>query len=74
MKAIGGVNARVLPKKEQKPAHEEAGFLLRAFPGERRYADLGYLLPFHLGLAVKNPVYRPFLSGTPSIIILPRPE
>lgn len=32
-----------------------------SFLRERRYAELGYLLPFSIGPAVKNPVYRPFL-------------
>ena len=42
------------PAKESKKPAQEAGFLLRVFSRERRYADLGYLLPmFPIGPAVK---------------------
>jgi hypothetical protein len=47
-------------KKSKKPAQKEAGFLDVTWWG-RRYAELSYLLPFLLGPAVKNPVYRLFL-------------
>ena len=43
-----------IPKNNKKPAQREAGFLLRLFPRERRYADLGYLLPSSIGPAVKT--------------------
>ena len=39
------MNGRGQPRKAKKPAHGEAGFLLRVFPLERRYANLGHLLP-----------------------------
>ena len=41
-------------QEKQEALTEDAGFLLRVFPRERRYAELGYLLPFYLGLAVKT--------------------
>ena len=41
------------PRKARSPLNE-AGFLLRVFPRERQYAELGYLLPFFLRLAVKT--------------------
>ena len=41
------------PRNARSPL-KVAGFLWRVFPRERRYAELGYLLPFYLGLAVKT--------------------
>jgi hypothetical protein len=41
-------------QEKQEALTEDAGFLLRVFPRERRYAELSYLLPFYLGLAVKT--------------------
>ena len=41
------------PRKAKSPL-KEAGFLLRVFPRERQYAELGYLLPSYFGLAVKT--------------------
>ena len=40
--------------RETRSPHSEAGFLMRVVPKERRYAELGYLLPFYLGPAVKT--------------------
>ena len=42
------------PQEKQEALTEESGFLLRVFPRERRYAELGYLLPIYLRLAVKT--------------------
>ena len=41
-------------KKNKKPAHREAGFLLRVFRRERRNAELSYLLSICFGPAVKT--------------------
>ena len=41
-------------QEKQEALTEDAGFLLRVFPRQRRYAELGYLLPFYLGPAVKT--------------------
>ncbi len=35
---------------------------------KRRYADLGYLLPYYLGPAIKNPVHRLFFLARLSTI------
>ena len=40
-------------RKARSP-HSEAGFLTRLFPRERRYAELGCLLPSSIGPAVKT--------------------
>jgi hypothetical protein len=42
------------PQEKQEALTEDAGFLLRVCPRERQYAELGYLLPFYLRLAVKT--------------------
>jgi len=42
-----------VPRKARSPL-KDAGFLLRAFPRERQYAELGNLLPFYFRLAVKT--------------------
>ena len=47
--------------QEQEPAHEEAGFLDRVFPRERRYAELGYLLP----MFYFEPAVEPGVSALP---------
>ena len=41
-------------QEKQEALTEDAGFLLRVFPRERQYAELGYLLPFYLRLTVKT--------------------
>jgi hypothetical protein len=41
------------PRKARSPL-KDAGFLLRVCPRERQYAEIGYLLPFYFGLAVKT--------------------
>ncbi len=56
-------------KKSEKPVREEVGFLLRVFPRERRYAELGYLLPFYLRPAVKTRCIGP--SSWHAIYIYP---
>ena len=43
----------VLSRKARSPL-KEAGFLLRVFSRERRYAEPGYLLPFYFRLAEKT--------------------
>ena len=59
------------PRKARSP-HRCVSFLSRVFPRERRYADLGYLLPmFPIELAVK-PGVSALPLGTPSTYILPR--
>jgi hypothetical protein len=49
------------PKKSKKPAQRGGLLVAYFFLSEGRYAELGYQVPFYLGPAVKNPVYRPFL-------------
>jgi len=44
---------RTAPQEKQEARTETAGFLLRVSK-KRRYADLGYLLPFYLRLAVQT--------------------
>ena len=44
---------RTAPQEKQEARTETAGFLLRVSK-KRRYADLGYLLPFYLRLAIKT--------------------
>ena len=47
--------------QEKQEAHTaRGGLLVRVFLRERRYADLGYLLPFYLGPAVKTRCIGPF--------------
>ena len=41
-------------ERQEARRRVEAGFLLRVFLRERRYAELGYLLPFPIGPAVKT--------------------
>jgi len=41
-------------REKQEARIGKAGFLLRLFPRERRYADLGCLLPVSIGPAVKT--------------------
>lgn len=41
-------------QETQEALIDDGGFLLRVYPRERRYAELGYLLPFYLRLAVKT--------------------
>jgi hypothetical protein len=48
-----GNTKKTAPRKARSPL-KDPGFLLRAFPRERQYAELGYLLPFYLRLAVKT--------------------
>ena len=38
-----------IPARKARSPLKDAGFLLRVFPRERRYAELGYLLPFYFG-------------------------
>jgi hypothetical protein len=47
-------DASFASQETQEALTKDAGFLLRVFPRERRHAELGYLLPFYLGLAVKT--------------------
>ena len=42
------------PQEKQEALTEDAGFLLRVFPRERRYAELGYPLPIFIERAVKT--------------------
>ena len=62
------------PQKTRSPHNEEADFLLRVFPRERRYAELGYLLPVYFRPTVKNPVCRPFLLARQLLIAYYGPE
>ena len=63
-KTLSACGPRRAVQETKKPAQGEAGFLRRVFSRERRYAELGYLLPmFSIEPAVKNPVYRPFHSA-----------
>ena len=55
-------------RKARSPL-KDAGFLLRVFPRERHYAELGYLLPFYLRLAVKTRCIGP--SSWHAIYIYP---
>ncbi len=41
-------------QEKQEALTENAGFLLRLFPRQRRHAELGYLLPSPIGPAVKT--------------------
>ena len=43
-----------LPAKKRKKPTQRCGLLVACFPRERQYAELSYLLPFYLGLAVKT--------------------
>jgi len=45
---------RTARQEKQEALTEDAGFLWRVFPRKRRYAELSYLLPLYLGLAVKT--------------------
>ena len=42
------------PQEKRRSPQGKRGFLLRLFPRERRYAELGYLLPFPIGPTVKT--------------------
>ena len=57
------------PQEKQEALTKDAGFLLRVFPRERHYAELGYLLPFYLRLAVKTRCVGP--SSWHAIYIYP---
>jgi len=56
-------------RQEARQKRVEAGFLLRVFPKERRYAELGYLLPILIGPAVKTRCVGP--SSWHAIYIYP---
>jgi hypothetical protein len=60
-----------LGQESEEARAKEAGFFLRhVFLRERRYADLGNLLPLLLKSSQRlNPVYRPFLWTDQSLIV-----
>jgi hypothetical protein len=62
-------SAKTTRQEKQEALTEDAGFLLRVFPRERQYAELGYLLPFYLRLAVKTRCIGP--SSWHAIYIYP---